>query len=101
MRRRLKRNVLAAVLCHGSLARGTRRRVRDGPPPRPLLPRVLLGADGAPLRVMNLVWVAVIAVAVLVEKAQPRGDLVGRIAGVALIIAGAWLAARAVLAIGA
>jgi len=50
---------------------------------------------------MNLVWVAVIAVAVLVEKAQPRGDLVGRIAGVALIIAGAWLAARAVLAIGA
>jgi predicted metal-binding membrane protein len=49
--------------------------------------------------VMNLVWVAVIAVAVLVEKALPRGDLVGRIAGVALVIAGAWLAARAVLAV--
>jgi len=49
--------------------------------------------------VMNLVWVTVIAVAVLVEKALPRGDLVGRIAGVALVIAGAWLAARAVLAV--
>jgi predicted metal-binding membrane protein len=49
--------------------------------------------------VMNLVWVAVIAVAVLVEKALPRGDLVGRIAGAALVIAGAWLAARAVLAV--
>jgi predicted metal-binding membrane protein len=49
--------------------------------------------------VMNLVWVAVIAVAVLVEKALPRGDLIGRIAGVALVIAGVWLVARAVLAV--
>jgi predicted metal-binding membrane protein len=49
--------------------------------------------------VMNLVWVAVIAVAVLVEKTLPRGELVGRITGGALVIAGAWLAARAVLAV--
>lgn len=31
--------------------------------------------------VMNLFWVAVISVAVLIEKVVPRGDLVGRIAG--------------------
>ena len=44
--------------------------------------------------VMNLLWVAVIAVAVLVEKVVPRGDLVGRLAGVALIAAGLLLVAR-------
>jgi predicted metal-binding membrane protein len=49
--------------------------------------------------VMNLAWVAAIAVAVLVEKALPRGDVFGRIAGVALVIAGVWLVARAVLAV--
>jgi predicted metal-binding membrane protein len=38
--------------------------------------------------VMNLLWVATITAFVLVEKAVPRGDLVGRIAGVALCIAG-------------
>jgi predicted metal-binding membrane protein len=38
--------------------------------------------------VMNLLWVATITVFVLVEKAVPRGDLVGRIAGVILCIAG-------------
>jgi predicted metal-binding membrane protein len=38
--------------------------------------------------VMNLLWVAVITAFVLVEKAVPRGDLVGRIAGVILCIAG-------------
>jgi len=46
--------------------------------------------------VMNLLWVAVIAVGVLVEKVVPRGDLVGRVAGVLLIAAGVWLAGRAV-----
>lgn len=45
--------------------------------------------------VMNLVWVAVIAVAVLVEKVVPRGDFVGRLAGVTLVVAGVWLGARA------
>lgn len=43
--------------------------------------------------VMNLVWVAMLAVAVLIEKVAPRGDLVGRIAGVALVAAGLWLLA--------
>ena len=40
--------------------------------------------------VMNLVWIAVIAVAVLVEKAVPYGDLVGRAIGVLLVVAGVW-----------
>ena len=38
--------------------------------------------------VMNLLWVATITVFVLVEKAVPRGDLVGRMAGGVLVIAG-------------
>jgi predicted metal-binding membrane protein len=46
--------------------------------------------------VMNLLWVAAIAVAVLVEKVVPRGDLVGRLAGVVLVTAGVLLVARAV-----
>jgi predicted metal-binding membrane protein len=47
--------------------------------------------------VMNLLWVAVIAVAVLVEKVLPRGDLVGRLAGVVLVAAGVLLVARGVI----
>jgi predicted metal-binding membrane protein len=47
--------------------------------------------------VMNLLWVAAIAVAVLVEKVVPRGDLVGRLASVALVAAGVWLVARGVM----
>ncbi|HSE91974.1 MAG TPA: DUF2182 domain-containing protein [Methylomirabilota bacterium] len=46
--------------------------------------------------VMNLLWVAAIAVTVLVEKVVPRGDLVGRLAGVALVTAGVLLVARVV-----
>ena len=38
--------------------------------------------------VMNLLWVAAITAFVLVEKMVPRGDLVGRVAGGALILAG-------------
>jgi predicted metal-binding membrane protein len=38
--------------------------------------------------VMNLLWIAAIAVFVLVEKAAPRGNLIGRVAGAALIAAG-------------
>ena len=38
--------------------------------------------------VMNLLWVAVITAFVLTEKIVPRGEIVGRVAGVALIIAG-------------
>src|SRR5207249_2185684 len=44
--------------------------------------------------VMNMLWVAAIAVAVLVEKVVPRGDRVGRLAGVVLIAAGVLLVAR-------
>jgi predicted metal-binding membrane protein len=48
--------------------------------------------------VMNLLWVAGITLFVLVEKVAPRGAAVGRLAGVALGVAGAaqfaaWLAA--------
>ena len=38
--------------------------------------------------VMNLLWVAAITVFVLVERVLPRGDVVGQVAGVTLILAG-------------
>jgi predicted metal-binding membrane protein len=38
--------------------------------------------------VMNLLWVATITAFVLVEKMVPRGDLVGRVAGGVLVLAG-------------
>jgi len=38
--------------------------------------------------VMNLLWVALIMLFVLVEKVAPRGDLVGRVAGGVLVVAG-------------
>jgi predicted metal-binding membrane protein len=44
--------------------------------------------------VMNLLWVAAIAVFVLVEKVAPRGDLIGRIAGGTLIVAAIALIVR-------
>jgi predicted metal-binding membrane protein len=44
--------------------------------------------------VMNVLWVAVLAAIVLVEKVVPRGDLVGRVAGVVLVAAGVLLVAR-------
>jgi len=47
--------------------------------------------------VMNLLWVAGIAIIVLIEKVTPRGDLFARLAGVVLAAAGMVLAARAVL----
>lgn len=42
---------------------------------------------------MNLLWAALIALFVLVEKMAPRGELVGRLAGAALLLAGAGLIA--------
>jgi len=39
--------------------------------------------------VMNLVWVAAMTIFVLVEKIGPAGALVARVAGVAMIAAGA------------
>jgi predicted metal-binding membrane protein len=47
--------------------------------------------------VMNLLWIAVLAVAVLVEKVVPRGDLVGRLVGVVLVAAGVLLVTRGVM----
>jgi predicted metal-binding membrane protein len=41
--------------------------------------------------VMNLLWVAVIALFVMAEKISPKGELLARIAGIALVIAGAAL----------
>ena len=44
--------------------------------------------------VMNLVWVAAIAVLVLVEKASRLGPLAGRVTGAALVVWGAIVIAR-------
>ncbi|SOC44292.1 predicted metal-binding membrane protein [Rhizobium subbaraonis] len=44
--------------------------------------------------VMNILWIAVIAIFVLAEKLLPGGDRMGRAAGVVLIAAGAWLMLR-------
>lgn len=45
------------------------------------------------LGVMNLVWVAVLTLVVLIEKLLPRGALLSRTLGVALMIWGGWLLA--------
>ncbi len=42
--------------------------------------------------VMNLIWMAAIAIFVLVEKIAPFGEWTSRAAGVLLIGAGAWMA---------
>ena len=44
--------------------------------------------------VMNLWWIALIAVFVLVEKIAPRGWFIGKVAGVFLAVWGVWLLAR-------
>jgi predicted metal-binding membrane protein len=44
--------------------------------------------------VMNLLWVAVIALFVMAEKMLPKGELIARVSGVALILAGVAMAAR-------
>ena len=38
--------------------------------------------------VMNLLWVAVVAGFILVEKLLPRGRLTGRFAGIGLVVVG-------------
>jgi predicted metal-binding membrane protein len=40
---------------------------------------------------MNLAWVALIAVFVLIERVAPGGVLVGRVAGVLLVLWGGWV----------
>jgi predicted metal-binding membrane protein len=39
--------------------------------------------------VMNLLWIAAIAISVLLEKTIPFGDIGGRVAGAAMILVGA------------
>jgi predicted metal-binding membrane protein len=41
--------------------------------------------------VMNMWWVAILAVLVLLEKVVPRGLWVGRVAGVGLVVWGGWM----------
>jgi predicted metal-binding membrane protein len=41
--------------------------------------------------VMNVLWIAAIAIFVLVEKVTPRGQLVARIAGLGFVVSGCWL----------
>jgi predicted metal-binding membrane protein len=41
--------------------------------------------------VMNLRWIAVLAILVLVEKALPFGWIFARLAGLAFVAGGAWL----------
>jgi predicted metal-binding membrane protein len=48
--------------------------------------------------VMNLLWVAVIAIAVLLEKVARGGDLAGRLAGIVLVAVGTYLIAAALAA---
>jgi len=45
--------------------------------------------------VMNLVWIALLALVVLAEKALPYGQGVGRVLGIAAVAWGAWLLAFA------
>lgn len=44
------------------------------------------------LGVMNLAWVAVLAVFVLAEKVAPKGKVVSRVGGVILVLIGIWVA---------
>ncbi len=45
--------------------------------------------------VMNLFWIAVLAILVLFEEIVPFGRLVARIGGLCFIVSSAWLLAKA------
>jgi predicted metal-binding membrane protein len=45
--------------------------------------------------VMNLLWVAIIAAIVLIEKLLPRGEVLSRLGGALLIVCGAYIVTRA------
>jgi predicted metal-binding membrane protein len=45
--------------------------------------------------VMNVLWIAGIAIIVLMEKAIPAGRAIARIAGAGFLAGGAWLLATA------
>ncbi len=41
--------------------------------------------------VMNFLWIAALAILVLLEKVLPFGRLIARLAGIAFVAGGAWL----------
>jgi predicted metal-binding membrane protein len=43
------------------------------------------------LGVMNLFWIAGLAMLVLLEKAMPSGRVIARIAGIAFLTGGVWM----------
>jgi len=43
------------------------------------------------LGVMNLRWIAALAILVLLEKVMPSGRLIARVAGIALVAGGVWM----------
>jgi predicted metal-binding membrane protein len=49
--------------------------------------------------VMNLLWISLISVFVLAEKALPAGQLVARASGIALIVTALWMFFRGVLTV--
>ena len=44
--------------------------------------------------IMNVLWIVLLAVLILLEKATPLGRLIAPLAGTALIAAGAWLLSK-------
>jgi predicted metal-binding membrane protein len=47
--------------------------------------------------VMNVLWIAVIAIFILAEKVMPRGWLISRISGLGFIASGGWLLLRSAI----
>lgn len=44
--------------------------------------------------IMNLVWIAGLSIYVLIEKIAPQGQKISRVAGIAMVLAGLWVAVR-------
>ena len=44
--------------------------------------------------ILNLFWIAALAILVLLEKVLPFGRLLARLAGMAFVVGGAWLLLR-------
>ena len=46
--------------------------------------------------VMNLLWIAILAALVLIEKVAPAGHYLSKLAGIVFVIWGIWLAVGAI-----
>lgn len=81
---------LAARLLAERLASGALGCLGDGDAPRVLLSWLLLGADGPALRRRRheFLWIAALPGLVSLEKLAPKGELVARALGGAMIGAG-------------